>query len=42
MKQVTVKTIETEGVVTMYTLSFMENELSEFEKFIQKFKDNLR
>lgn len=40
MNEVTVKTIENEGIVTMYTLSFVDDELSEFEKFIQKFKDN--
>lgn len=40
MKKVFVKSIENEGVVTMYTLSFVGNELSEFENFIQKFKDN--
>lgn len=42
MKDVTLKTIEQECVVCMYTLSFIEDELSEFEKFIKKFKDNAR
>ncbi|MCR4878301.1 MAG: hypothetical protein K5901_03200 [Bacteroidales bacterium] len=40
MKTIEIKKIDNEGVVTMYTLQFIGDELSEFEKFIKKFKDN--
>lgn len=40
MKEITVKNIENEGVVKMYTLQFSDANLSEFEKFVQQFKDS--
>ena len=40
MKDLYVKTIENEGVVTMYTIQFTGEELSEYEKFVQRFKDS--
>ena len=38
MKEFTVRNIENEGVVTMYTLQFSGDDLSEFDKFVQRFK----
>ncbi|MBO7082604.1 MAG: hypothetical protein J6W30_02025 [Bacteroidales bacterium] len=38
MKDLFVKNIENEGVVTMYTIQFTGEELSEYEKFVQRFK----
>ena len=40
MKDLYVKNIENEGVVTMYTIQFTGEELSEYEKFVQRFKDS--
>lgn len=40
MKELTVKNIENEGIVKMYTLQFSDANLSEFEKFVQRFKDS--
>ncbi len=40
MKELTVKNIENKGVVKMYTLQFLNENLSEFEKFVQRFKDS--
>lgn len=40
MKDLCVKNIENEGVVTMYTIQFTGEELSEYEKFVQRFKDS--
>ena len=40
MKDLYVKNIENEGVVTMYTIQFTCEELSEYEKFVQRFKDS--
>lgn len=40
MKDLYVKNIENEGVVTMYTIQFTGEELSEYEKFVQLFKDS--
>ena len=40
MKKVKIQKVNSEGVVTMYTLHFIGDQLSEFEKFIKKFKDN--
>jgi len=40
MKTVEIKNVNSEGVVTMYTLHFIEDQLSEFEKFVKNFKDN--
>ena len=40
MKELTVKNIENEGVVKKYTLQFLNENLSEFEKFVQRFKDS--
>ena len=40
MKDLFVKNIENEGVVTMYTIQFTGEELSEYEKFVQRFKDS--
>ena len=40
MKDLYVKNIENEGVVTMYTLQFTSEELSEYEKFVQRFMDS--
>lgn len=40
MKKLYVKNIENEGVVTMYTLQFTGEELSEYEKFVQRFPDH--
>ena len=40
MKDLYVKNIENEGVVTMYTIQFTGEELSEYEKFVQRFKES--
>lgn len=40
MKDLYVKNIENEGVVTMYTIQFTGEELSEYEKFVRRFKDS--
>jgi len=40
MKEFIVKNIENEGVVAMYTIQFSGENLSEFEKFVQRFKDS--
>ena len=40
MKDLYVKNIENEGFVTMYTIQFTGEELSEYEKFVQRFKDS--
>ena len=40
MKELTAKNIENEGIVKMYTLQFSDANLSEFEKFVQRFKDS--
>jgi len=40
MKDLYVKNIENKGVVTMYTIQFTGEELSEYEKFVQRFKDS--
>ena len=40
MKEVTVKKIANEGIVKMYTLHFTDAKMSEFEKFVQRFKDS--
>ena len=40
MKAVAIQKVNSEGVVTMYTLHFIGDQLSEFEKFVKKFKDN--
>lgn len=42
MKDLFVKNIENEGVVTMYTIQFTGEELSEYEKFVQRFKDSAK
>ena len=39
-KAVAIQKVNSEGVVTMYTLHFIGDQLSEFEKFVKKFKDN--
>ena len=40
MKDLYVKNIENKGIVTMYTIQFTGEELSEYEKFVQRFKDS--
>ena len=40
MRDLYIKNIENKGVVTMYTLQFTGEKLSEFEKFVQRFKDS--
>lgn len=40
MKDLFVKSIENQGIVTMYTLQFSGEELSEYEKFVHRFKNS--
>ena len=40
MTQVTLKTIEQNDNVGMFSICFDENSESEFEKFLMEFKDN--
>ena len=40
MKEFVVKSVDNNGVVAMYTLQFSGENLSEFEKFAQRFKDS--
>ena len=40
MRDLHVKSIENEGIVTMYTIQFTGEELSEYEKFVRRFKDS--
>lgn len=39
-KTVSVKTIEQNDNVSLYSICFDGNKLSEYEKFLTKFKDN--
>lgn len=39
-KQATIKTIEQNDNVSLYSICFNGNELSEYEKFLTAFKDN--
>lgn len=39
-KKVTLKTIEQNEIISLYSICFDDNEFSEFEKFLANFKDN--
>lgn len=39
-KKVRLKTIEQNETITLYSICFENNDLSEFEKFLKTFKDN--
>ena len=41
-RNTTLKTIEKNDVVCLYSISFDGNEKSEFERFLAEFKDNAR
>lgn len=41
-KKMTLKTIEQNEIVCLYSISFEENDKSEFERFLAEFKDNAR
>ena len=41
-RKTTLKTIEQNDIVCLYSISFEGNEKSEFEKFLAEFKDNAR
>ncbi len=41
-KITTVKTIEQDDNVSLYSICFSDNELSEYENFLVKFKDNAK
>ena len=41
-KKITLKTIEQNEIVCLYSIVFEENDKSEFEKFLIEFKDNAR
>ena len=40
MKKVTLKTLEQTDNVSLYSICFDSNALSEYEAFVQKFKDD--
>lgn len=40
MKEVTLKTLEQTDNVSLYSICFDGNALSEYESFVQKFKDD--
>ena len=42
MKELIVKSIENEGVVTMFTLQFLDENSSEFDKFVKRFKNSAK